>query len=47
MKALRLFAQTTYFKSLMKAGDATPSRVAGLTKEECDAQVGELLTVLG
>lgn len=43
--ALRLFAQTTYFKSLVKGNtDADP--VGGISKEECDAQVSELLTVL-
>jgi Zn-dependent protease with chaperone function len=43
--ALRLFAETTYFKSLMKGpGDAAP--VGGTSKEECDARVSELLTVL-
>ena len=43
--ALRLFAETTYFKSLMKGGtDVSP--VVGISKEECDARVAELLTVL-
>lgn len=42
--ALRLFAQTTYFKSLVKgATDVAP--VGGMSKEECDAQVAQLLAV--
>lgn len=42
--ALRLFADTTYFKSLVKPNaDAAP--VAGISKEECDARVAELLAV--
>jgi len=50
--ALRLFAQTTYYKSASwaKGKDATapaePEAVAGLSKEECDAKVAELLSVL-
>lgn len=44
--ALRLFAETTYFKSLAKdSRDAAP--VGGTSKEECDAKVAELLRVLG
>ena len=43
--ALRLFAETTYYKSLIKApGDETP--VAGTSKESCDARVSEILSVL-
>lgn len=43
--ALRLFAETTYFKSLAKdSRDAAP--VGGLSKEECDARVADLLRVL-
>lgn len=42
--ALRLFAETTYFKSLMKAG-TDPGPASGTTKEECDARVAELLAV--
>ena len=43
--ALRLFAETTYFKSLTKGtSDAAP--VGGISKEECDARVSELLAVL-
>ncbi|MBC8133599.1 MAG: M48 family metallopeptidase [Deltaproteobacteria bacterium] len=42
--ALRLFAQTTYFKSLVKGNtDAEP--IGGISKEECDARVADLLTV--
>ena len=54
--ALRLFAQTTYFKAL--TGSARPdangangvngvnAAPAGTSKQECDAQVAELLSVL-
>ena len=43
--ALRLFAETTYYRSLVKnSTDAAP--VGGISKEECDARVAELLTVL-
>jgi Zn-dependent protease with chaperone function len=43
--ALRLFAETTYFRSLVKAStDATA--VGGTSKEECDARVSEILAVL-
>jgi Zn-dependent protease with chaperone function len=45
VKALRLFAETTYFRSVI--GVAATSEVPGTTKEECDAQVSELLAVLG
>jgi Zn-dependent protease with chaperone function len=42
--ALRVFAETTYFKSLVKGGtDATA--VAGISKEECDARVAEIIAV--
>jgi Zn-dependent protease with chaperone function len=44
--ALRLFAQTTFYKSMIRgAQDATP--VDGLSREECDAQVGKILAVFG
>jgi len=44
--ALRLFAQTTYFKSMIKnADDATPAE--GMTKEACDAEVAKILAVFG
>ena len=44
--ALRLFAQTTYFKSMIKnADDATP--VEGISKEACDAEVAKILAVFG
>ena len=45
MKALRLFARTTFYRSVVayaaedRAGDA-------LSMDECDAQVGALLSVL-
>ena len=48
--ALRLFAETTYFRSLSGTGrdaaagpDALP---AGTSKDECDAKVAELIAVL-
>jgi Zn-dependent protease with chaperone function len=47
--ALRLFADTTYYRSLIGTAadpakpDAPP---AGISKEECDARVGELLQVV-
>ena len=48
--ALRLFAETTYFRSLVGTGraagapaDALP---AGTSKDECDARVAELIAVL-
>jgi Zn-dependent protease with chaperone function len=48
--ALRLFAETTYFRSLVGTGraagapaDALP---AGTSKDECDARVAELISVL-
>lgn len=47
--ALRLFADTTYFKSMVgKASDpAHPEAApAGISKDECDARVAELLQVL-
>lgn len=43
--ALRLFAETTYFKSFIKA-PTSGEPVTGLSKEECDARVSELLAVL-
>jgi Zn-dependent protease with chaperone function len=43
--ALRLFAQTTYYKSMVKAKN-DPEPVGGTSKEECDAKVSELLSVL-
>jgi hypothetical protein len=55
VKALRLFAETTYFRSVMGDAPGTTSAVAGsaagpaapaMTKEECDAKVAELLAVL-
>ena len=52
--ALRLFAQTTYYKSVSwakpdkdaGAGASAPETVSGMSKEECDAKVAELLSVL-
>jgi Zn-dependent protease with chaperone function len=44
VQALRLFAQTTYFRST--AGTYVAGE-PGLTKEDCDAQVAELLSVVG
>jgi Zn-dependent protease with chaperone function len=42
--ALRVFAETTYYKSLLKSGvDAAP--VEGISKEECDARVAEIIAV--
>jgi Zn-dependent protease with chaperone function len=40
--ALRLFAETAYFKGLKGDADAAP---AGTSKQECDARVSELLSV--
>ena len=45
VRALRLFAETTYYRSVV--GQPATSEVPGLTKEECDVKVGELLAVLG
>jgi Zn-dependent protease with chaperone function len=45
VKALRLFAETTYFRSVL--GTLPSAENPGLTKEECDAQVTDLLAVLG
>jgi Zn-dependent protease with chaperone function len=42
VKALRLFAETTYFRSVL--GETDPG---SLTKEACDEKVSELLAVLG
>jgi len=48
--ALRLFAETTYFRSLAGTGrgaDTAPDAApAGTSKEACDARVAELLSVL-
>jgi Zn-dependent protease with chaperone function len=40
--ALRLFAETAYFKGLKGEANAP----GGTSKQECDAKVGELLAVL-
>ena len=50
IKALRLFAGTTYFRSVLGEGAAEAGSGGagpGISKEECDAQVAELLAVLG
>jgi Zn-dependent protease with chaperone function len=48
--ALRLFAQTTYFRSMTgtgRAADASPEALpAGISKDECDAKVADLIAVL-
>jgi Zn-dependent protease with chaperone function len=49
--ALRLFAETAYFKSVVakpsKGGNGAGAEApAGLSKDECDAKVAELLAVL-
>jgi Zn-dependent protease with chaperone function len=41
VEALRLFARTTYYQSVLGEPAATPS----ISKEDCDAQVGDLLAV--
>jgi Zn-dependent protease with chaperone function len=41
VEALRLFAQTTYFRSVMNEGGEV-----GMSKEDCDTKVAELLAVL-
>ena len=42
--ALRVFAETTYYRSLLKSGtDGAP--VEGISKEECDARVAEIIAV--
>ena len=42
--ALRVFAETTTFKSLIKGG-TDASAVTGISKEECDARVAEIVAV--
>jgi len=48
--ALRMFAETTYFRSLVGTGRAADAPAdalpAGTSKDECDARVGELISVL-
>jgi Zn-dependent protease with chaperone function len=44
IKALRVFAETTYYRSVV--GGPGGAESPGITKEECDARVGELLAVL-
>ena len=44
--ALRLYAETAYFKSLVGSARAQGEPPSGTSKDECDARVGELLAVL-
>jgi Zn-dependent protease with chaperone function len=48
--ALRLFAETTYFRSLVGTGRSAGAPVealpSGTSKDECDARVAELISVL-
>jgi Zn-dependent protease with chaperone function len=44
VKALRLFAQTAYFRGV--AGEGQGGEGPGLTREDCDAQVADVLAVL-
>jgi Zn-dependent protease with chaperone function len=48
--ALRLFAETTYFRSLVGtgrvAGGSADALPAGMSKDECDARVAALISVL-
>jgi Zn-dependent protease with chaperone function len=48
--ALRLFAETAYFRSMVgtgrSAGAPADAMPAGTSKDECDAKVGELIAVL-
>ncbi len=46
-QALRIFAETTYFRSMMAASEGAAPATAGITKEECDARVSDLFGVLG
>jgi Zn-dependent protease with chaperone function len=41
VQALRLFAATTFYRSVV----GLPAETPGLSKEDCDAQVGDLLAV--
>jgi hypothetical protein len=43
VEALRLFAQTAYFRAV--ASDGRDSGSGGLSREECDAQVADLMAV--
>jgi Zn-dependent protease with chaperone function len=43
--ALRLFAQTAYYKSVVSK-TAVPGAAPGISKDECDTKVAALLTVL-
>jgi len=48
--ALRLFAETTYFKSMVgtgrEAGSPVEALPAGMSKDDCDARVAQLISVL-
>ena len=49
VEALRLFASTSYFRSLVGNGLAAPAGAPvaeGISKQECDAKVAELLSIL-
>lgn len=46
VKALRLFARTTYFRSVLGQAAEDPG-APPFSKEDCDAEVAELLAVLG
>jgi Zn-dependent protease with chaperone function len=43
VEAMRIFAETTYYRSVI--GTAPAEGAPGLSKEECDTKVGELLAV--
>jgi hypothetical protein len=43
--ALRQFAKTTYYQSVIK-GPRDSSPVSGISKEACDAEVAKILAVL-
>ncbi|MDB4982449.1 MAG: hypothetical protein JWM82_3201 [Myxococcales bacterium] len=44
--ALKAFAETAYFKGVVQKTGAADGATGGISKDECDAQVAELLTVL-
>jgi hypothetical protein len=50
VEALKLFAETTYFRSLVGTGRAAGASAealpAGTSKDECDAKVAQLISVL-
>lgn len=45
VQALRFFAETAFYRSLV--GGAAGAGGGGISKEECDVKVGELLSVVG